>query len=196
MKTFNIFNRFLPVLAILVAFTFNANAQRSKKESGEKDKNHSEYRSKDRNERFANNRGWDRNKNEKSDKYSRKDDNYQSEYHPKYSKNWNRRDNNYYEHRQYGRVYKRFDREPSVYSCGRDNYYYYGNHFYNYRRGIGYCAVDAPRNVYFRHLPADCERVYVNGQVFFRNGDFFFQLSPRGYSIVSSPVEVRISARF
>jgi hypothetical protein len=50
--------------------------------------------------------------------------------------------------------------------------------------------------VYFRTLPAECERVYINGNVFFRHGDLFFQFSPRGYSIVTSPAQVRITARF
>ena len=85
---------------------------------------------------------------------------------------------------------------PVVFHHNRDDYYYYGNHFYTYRRGIGYCVVEPPREMYFSSLPVECERVYVNGHIFFRNGDLFFQLSPRGYAIVSSPIQNNVSARF
>lgn len=115
------------------------------------------------------------------------------EYRPGYN---NRYKHGYYEHPRYGRVYQRFDCNPVVFHHDHDNYYYYGDHFYTYRRGIGYCVTEPPRHVYFRTLPVDCERVHVNGHIFFRNGDLFFQLSPRGYAIVPAPVGIRISARF
>jgi hypothetical protein len=56
--------------------------------------------------------------------------------------------------------------------------------------------VKAPRNIYFSRLPMECNRVHVNGQVFFRNGELYFQLSPRGYALVPAPVGISISARF
>jgi hypothetical protein len=103
---------------------------------------------------------------------------------------------NYFEHPHYGRVYSRFDHDPIIFRHSHGNYFYSDNHFYVYRDGIGYCSVEPPRNVYFSELPFDCSRVRINGQVFFRNGDLFFQLSRRGYVIVPSPIEVRFSARF
>lgn len=105
-------------------------------------------------------------------------------------------ESHYFDHPRYGRVYQRFDYNPIVFHHDRDDYYYYGDHFYTYRRGVGYCVVEPPREVYFRTLPSECERVYVNGNVFFRHGSLFFQLSPRGYSMVTPPVQLRISARF
>jgi hypothetical protein len=45
-------------------------------------------------------------------------------------------------------------------------------------------------------LPLECNRVYVNGHVFFRNGDLFFKLSRLGYELVPSPFEIRFTARF
>jgi len=157
---------------------------------------------KDRNERGRNEY---REREDRGDRNRREDRNYVYE-------NNNRHDNgrgyhlgnyknqrceaSYYEHPRYGRVYQRFDYRPMVFHHDRDDYYYYGDRFYTYRGGIGYCVVEPPRDVYFRTLPTECERVYVNGNVFFRHGDLFFQLSPRGYSIATAPVRLSISARF
>jgi len=55
---------------------------------------------------------------------------------------------NYYNHPRYGRVYQRFDHNPFVFNSNRGNYYYYGNHFYNYRQGIGYCMIEPPLNIF------------------------------------------------
>lgn len=108
----------------------------------------------------------------------------------------NRTQSNYFNHPQYGRVYRRFDRNPIVFENSRGNYYYSNNNFYRYNDGIGYCMVEPPRDIYFSNLPIECEQVYINDQEYFRNGDLYFQLSNRGYFIVPSPIELRISARF
>lgn len=187
MKTIDHLRKYLPVVifsTILIASTVEVNAQNNRKNGKTgKGNDRKEYRESSRDkDRTASNyeqRSWN-----------------DREYRPKYSKKYRNQKPDYFEHPKYGRVYQRFDRSPVVFHHDRDDYYYYGNHFYTYRKGIGYCVVEAPRNVYFRRLPVDCERVYVNGNIFFRNGDVFFQLSPRGYSIVSSPVQIRISARF
>ena len=118
------------------------------------------------------------------------------EYRPKYNNRHKHYDADYFEHPKYGRVYQRFDRNPIVFHHDRNDYYYYGDHFYTYRRGTGYCVVEPPRNVYFSTLPVECERVYVDGHLLFRHGDLFFQLSPRGYVIATSPVGIHISAHF
>jgi hypothetical protein len=36
----------------------------------------------------------------------------------------------------------------------------------------------------------------LNGEVFFRYGNLFFQYSPKGYVMVPSPLEIRFTARF
>lgn len=108
----------------------------------------------------------------------------------------NRTQSNYFNHPRYGRVYSRFDRNPIVFEHSRGNYYYSNNNFYRYNDGIGYCMVEPPRDIYFSNLPIECEQVYINDQEYFRNGDLYFQLSDRGYFIVPSPIELRISARF
>jgi len=185
MKTQNYLRLHLPVIAIsflLIASTIGANAQNNRNEKNDNNRKQTEYK--------------------KSEKYSKKEtkswkkenDKY-SEYHPKYERKY-KASRDYYQHPRYGKVYQRFAYNPVVFKHDRTNYYYYGDHFYTYRRGVGYCIVEPPKHVYFDRLPAECNRVYVNGNIFFRNGNLFFQLSPRGYTIVKAPIEVRFSARF
>ncbi len=194
MKTINNLKQVLPVLlfSTILFSTTNISAQnRWKKDKNERGKN--EYR--ERNDHET--RNYDK-KGQKNQDYAYRNDErhndrmiYRSGY---YSRN--KHEPRYFEHPKYGRVYERFDYDPVVFHNDRENYYYYGDHFYTYRRGVGYCIIEPPRDVYFRTLPTDCERVYVNGNIFFRRGDLFFQLSPRGYSIVTSPLQIRVSARF
>jgi len=195
MKTIDNLRKYLPVVifsTILIASTVEVNAQNYQKEGKkENGRERKEYRDSDRDDnRTANNyRRDDRDRN-----YEQKSWN-DREYRPKYSKKNKYHKADYFEHPRYGRVYQRFDRNPVVFHHDRDDYYYYGDRFYSYRRGVGYCVVEPPRNVYFRQLPVHCERVYVNGNVLFRNGDLFFKLSNRGYALVNLP-GVSISARF
>lgn len=200
MKTIDNLRQILPLVilsTILIASTVEVNAQNHRGE-GKKGNGHErkEYRESDRDDDRTAYNEW---RDDREGNYEHKNWNNRGNdkgYRPKYNSRYKHYDSDYYEHPRYGRVYQRFDCNPVVFHHDRDNYYYYGNHFYNYRRGVGYCVVEPPRHVYFRQLPVDCERVYVNGDIFFRNGDVFFQLSPRGYSIVPSPVQIRISARF
>lgn len=194
MKTIDKLRIVLPVVlfsTILLSAT-DANAQnRWKKEKNQHERG--EFRERD----DHGDRNYYDNSRENRD-YAYQDD-YRHDDARNYSSGRNNRykhEARYFNHPQYGRVYQRFDYNPIVLHRDRDNYYYYGNNFYTYRRGIGYCVVEPPRNVYFRTLPDECERVYVNGNILFRHGDLFFQLSPRGYSIVTAPIQVRISARF
>ncbi len=199
MKTINNLKQYLPVVilsTVLFVSAVEVNAQNRRNE-GEKENRHEhkEYRESGRNEDRT---AYNDRRDDREGNYDRKNWNYRGnskEYHPKYNNRYRHYDSDYYEHPRYGRVYQRFDRHPVVFHHDRDDYYYYGNHFYNYRQGIGYCVVEPPRDVYFRQLPVDCERVRVNGNVFFRNGDLFFQLSPRGYALVNVP-GISISARF
>ena len=198
MKTLNNFRTYFPVLVLataMVASTIEAKAEdhrEGKKGNGHERKEYRESRHDDDRSAYNNRR------DDRGGYYERKNWNSREnnrEYRPKYANKYKHYDSDYYEHPRYGRVYQRFDRNPVVFHHDRDDYYYYGNHFYSYRRGVGYCVVDAPRDVYFRELPVRCERVYVNGNAFFRNGDLYFQLSPRGYALVNLP-SISISARF
>ena len=199
MKTLDNFRQYLPVLMLataMIASTVVASAEdhhkEGKKENGRERKEYRESRHDD--DRTAyNNRRDDRDGSYERKNWNNREDD--REYRQKYNNRNKHYESEYFEHPRYGRVYQRFDHNPVVFHNDRDDYYYYGDHFYSYRRGVGYCVVDAPRNVYFRELPVDCERVQVNGNVLFRNGDLYFQLSRRGYALVNLP-GVSISARF
>ncbi len=199
MKTLNNYRQYFPVLLLATAMivsTVAASAEGHHKEGKKGNgRERNEYRESGRDDdrTVYNNIRDNRDGNYKHKNWNSRENH--KEYRPKYANKYKHYDSDYYEHPRYGRVYQRFDRNPVVFHHDRDDYYYYGNHFYSYRRGVGYCVVDAPRNVYFRQLPVACERVYVNGNVLFRNGDLFFQLSPRGYALVNLP-SISISARF
>ena len=199
MKTLDNFRQYLPVLMLataMIASTVVASAEDHHKEGKRGNgRERNEYRESGRDDdRTAyNNRRDDRDGSYERKNWNNREDD--REYRQKYNNRNKHYESEYFEHPRYGRVYQRFDHNPVVFHNDRDDYYYYGNHFYSYRRGVGYCVVDAPRNVYFRELPVDCERVQVNGNVLFRNGDLYFQLSPRGYALVNLP-GISISARF
>lgn len=178
----------------LMSASMVANADNNRNNKSHKSNNHKEYRD-DRNNgsyHSDNRNNWNKGNNkhygeQKYDrnKYSRHDyrdqDNYRNEY---------------YNHPKYGRVYSRFDHNPTIFRHSNQNYYYSQNRFYTYHDGIGYCVTDAPRNVYFRELPFQCTRIYSNGREYYRNGDLYFSLSNRGYIIVPAPIEVSLSVRF
>jgi hypothetical protein len=196
MKTKDYLRQYFPVITIalvLIASTLEADADDHNKEGKNgKERSHGsqEYRKPTRhNEQTVRN---DEYRDERN--YSNRDD--RKEYHPSYFKNNYRGHPDYYKHPKYGRVYSRFDHNPVIFRNHACDYYYYGDNFYRYRDGIGYCVVEPPRHEYFRHLPVECHKVYINGQVFFRNGDLFFELSPRGYVLVPSQLEIRFTARF
>jgi hypothetical protein len=199
MNTLNNFRQYFPVLMLATAMsvsTVEVSAQNNRKE-GKKENGHErkEYQESERRDDLI---VYKDRRDDREGNYGRKDWNDRENnkvYRPKYYNRNKHYESDYYQHPRYGRVYERFDRNPLVFHHDRDDYYYYGNHFYSYRKGVGYCVVDAPRNVYFRELPVDCERVQVNGNVLFRNGDLYFQLSRRGYALVNLP-GISISARF
>ena len=202
MKTIDYLRQYIPVVTIsmvLIASSLEAGAEdHHKAGKGEKEHKHGrqEYRQPGWHDEQTVRNEWhgsnDRNRDSRNydSRYNR------NEYHPSYNKRNYHSHQDYYNHPQYGRVYNRFEHNPVVFRHHDCDYYYYGNNFYRYRDGIGYCAVEAPRHEYFRYLPVECRRVYINGQVFFRNGDLFFQLSPNGYVLVPSPIEIRFTARF
>lgn len=199
MKTIKSIRQYFPVLTIslfLIASTINVNAQNRRTEKKNKENNKTEYRKPDRNDsRVAKNSKMG-NHEGSYDKKDYKNSKSNLVYRPQYTRNFKHSQPNYFNHPKFGRVYLQFDHNPVVFKHNRDNYYYFGNQFYTYRRGVGYCLVEAPRSLYFRHLPVECNRVNVNGHVFFQNGELFFRLSPWGYTIVPSPIELRFSARF
>lgn len=200
MKTKNSFRQYLPALIFtltLIACTSVASADNERKEHRKNDYNRKEYRD---NEKRGKDH-WKYAKDEyKSDRkeFDRRHLKYRNAevYTPHYSTKYSHTHRLYSVHPKYGRVYDRFDSKPFVFRHKHGDYYYFGNQFYTYRKGVGYYVVEPPRNVYFSELPFRCERVYANGHVYYRNGDLFFSYSPRGYVIASPPIQVNLSLRF
>jgi len=202
MKTKDYLRQYFPVITIalvLTASTFEAGAEDHHKE-GKWGKEHEhgrkEYRQPGRHDEQTVRNEWHGRKDGNRDNRNYDSRENREEYHSGYSKKNYYGHSDYYKHPRYGRVYSRFDHNPVVFRHHDCDYYYYGNNFYRYRDGIGYCMVEPPRHEYFRHLPEECHQVYINGQVFFRSGDLFFELSPRGYVLVPSPLEIGFTVRF
>jgi hypothetical protein len=202
MKTIDYLRHYIPVVTIslvLIASAFVVRAEdRHKKESreNEHERNRNEYRSPGYHHEETARNEWNEHLNR-----DRNDEDYKyrgnhNEYHPKYYSNHHHAQPDYFNHPKYGRVYQRFEHNPIVFETRGGNYYYSGNNFYRYHEGIGYCVVEPPSHIYFRRLPFECRRVYLNGEVFFSNGSLFFQYSPKGYVLVPSPLELRFTARF
>ena len=94
----------------------------------------------------------------------------------------------YYHHPYYGHVIRRFDFRPVVLVHNHHKYYCYDGHFFRYRSGIGYILVDLPFGFTFEMMPtAYYERVYINGYLYFRVGNLFFESTPYGFSLVHYP---------
>jgi len=200
MKTNDYLRQYVPIVIIstsLIASNLGVSAEnRHKKDQEIKSHDRKEYRQPGRNfERTATNE-WQNRRNGDRDDLNYESRENRNKYRPKY----NRRNSHelacYFNHPKYGRVYSRFENNPIVFNNPYGDYFYSGNKFYRYRDGIGYYISEPPRNQYYRNLPLECSRIYVNGRVFFRNGDLFFKLSPRGYELVPSPFEIRFTARF
>lgn len=202
MKTMNAMRQYFPVLILsfaLMAVSVEGSAQNHRKDNkSDKKYDRKEYRTVRSAKNDGRKSGNDyRNRDGKDFEKQHSDrNNGNYVYNPRYSKKQNYSHKNYSHHPKYGKVYQRFDHNPLVFRHSHGNYYYSGNNFYSYRKGIGYYVVEPPRHAYFRDLPFRCERVYANGQVYFRNGDLFFSYSPRGYVIVPSPFQVNFSVRF
>ena len=200
MKTNNYLRQCVSVIifsTLLIASTLGVSAENKHKEGqGNKGHDRKEYRQPDRNnERTATNECQNRRNGNRDDRNYESREN-RKEYRPKYNRRNSHEQACYFNHPKYGRVYSRFENNPIVFNNPYGDYFYSGNRFYRYRDGIGYCISEPPRNQYYRNLPLECNRVYVNGHVFFRNGDLFFKLSRLGYELVPSPFEIRFTARF
>jgi hypothetical protein len=66
-------------------------------------------------------------------------------------------------------------------------YYCHNGHFFRYHPSIGYVLVDVPFGLTFRYLPSGYERVYINGYLYFRVGNLFFEWTNYGFSLVHFP---------
>lgn len=202
MKTINAMKQYFPIVILsfaLMAVSAIGSTQNSRNDNkSDKNSDHKEYRNNEHsgkkydkksgnNYAYRNGRNYDKHNSGKEIRnYRYSEGNLKQNYSYK----------NYSNHPKYGKVYQRFDHNPLVFSHSKGNYYYSGNNFYSYRNGVGYYVVEPPRQVYFRDLPFKCERVYAHGHEYYRNGNLFFNYSPRGYTIVPSPFQANLSVRF
>lgn len=108
---------------------------------------------------------------------------YYRSYHP-YSYTFHK---HYFFHNHYGHVIRKFSIAPFIFVHNHNRYYCYDGHFFRYKRGIGYILVDMPFGFMFEYLPADYERVYINGYLYFRVGNLFFEHTGYGFRLVHYP---------
>lgn len=108
---------------------------------------------------------------------------YYQGYHP-YSYRYHK---HYYYNNHYGHVIRKFVYRPVRFVHNHQNYYCYDGHFFRYRRGVGYILVNLPFGFTFERLPYNYEQVYINGYVYFRVGNLFFESSAYGFQLVHFP---------
>jgi len=95
---------------------------------------------------------------------------------------------NYYHHPYYGDVVRRFDFSPLVFIHNYHKYYCADGYFFRYEPGIGYIRVRLPLGFTFDYLPGGyTERVYINGYLYFRIGNLFFESSSYGFRLINYP---------
>jgi hypothetical protein len=93
----------------------------------------------------------------------------------------------YHHHPYYGHVIRKFVHKPQIYIHNHNRYYCYDGYFFRYRSGVGYVLVDVPFGMVFEYLPNDYERVYINGYLYFRIGNLFFERTNYGFLLVHYP---------
>jgi hypothetical protein len=93
----------------------------------------------------------------------------------------------YYHHPYYGHVIRKFVYRPQIYVHNNVRYYCYDGYFFRYRGGVGYVLVDVPFGMSFEYLPNDYEKVFINGYLYFRVGNLFFERTNYGFLLVHYP---------
>lgn len=93
----------------------------------------------------------------------------------------------YYHHHYYGHVIRKFVSRPQIYIHNHVKYYCYDGFFFRHIRGVGYVLVDVPFGFTFNYLPDNYEMVYINGYMYFRVGNLFFENTKYGFSLVHYP---------
>jgi hypothetical protein len=155
---------------------------------------------------------WNNNRRPAHMNYNRRDRDYYSNYdfrtHKHWDSNWERyrwnfyswRDyyhgynpysyryhKHYYHHPRYGHVIRKFVYRPNIFVHNNSRYYCYDGHFFRYFRGVGYVLVDVPFGIVFDAVPHGYERVYINGYLYLRVGNLFFEYTDFGFRLVHYP---------
>jgi hypothetical protein len=90
-------------------------------------------------------------------------------------------------HPRYGHVIRKFVYRPNIFVHNNSRYYCYDGHFFRYFRGVGYVLVDVPFGIVFDAVPHGYERVYINGYLYLRVGNLFFEYTDFGFRLVHYP---------
>ncbi|MDR2911546.1 MAG: hypothetical protein LBV47_09345 [Bacteroidales bacterium] len=93
----------------------------------------------------------------------------------------------YVHHPIYGHVIRRFTVRPIIFNHNNIRYYCYDGHFFRQIRGVGYVLVDIPFGITFNVLPHNYERVHINGDLYFRIGNMFFERTNFGFILIHYP---------
>lgn len=93
----------------------------------------------------------------------------------------------YYHHHYYGHVIRKFVYQPQIYIHNHTKYYCYDGFFFRHLRGVGYVLVDIPFGFTFDYMPDNYDTVYINGYLYFRVGNLFFENTGFGFSLIHYP---------
>jgi hypothetical protein len=134
------------------------------------------------NQNYNNYKHWDRNWENYRWNYNSWR-NYYGYYNPYSFKN----NKHYYYHNYYGHVIRRFAHKPQIYIHNHTRYYCFDGFFFRHRSGVGYVLTEVPFGMTFEYLPNNYDRVLVNGYLYFRVGNLFFERTNFGFLLVHYP---------
>lgn len=63
----------------------------------------------------------------------------------------------------------------------QNRYYCYNGHFFKYQWGVGYVLVELSYGFAFDYFPRGYETVHINGYLYFRVGNLFFEYVDHGF---------------
>ena len=168
-------------------YTYTQKKQESKPQAKSND-NHGNNKSWG-NDNSHNNKSWSKNnhnsswsKNYHNNSWSSK--NHSKYHHPKTYSTWN-----------FPAPWK-YASKAIVFRHNHGDYYFYNTRFYRYDPFRGYYVVNFPNGVVFTYLPFGCNEVMINGRIYYRYGDVYFEYTPIGYRMINPPNAIYFSVNF
>lgn len=90
----------------------------------------------------------------------------------------------------------KYSRNAYVFRHEHGDFFFYHNRFYRYSPVHGYYVVNYPSGMIFTYLPVGYREVLIDGIMYYRYGDIYFEATPVGYRIVRPPNGIYISMQF
>ena len=163
-----------------------------------------------------NSNGWKSNDNHQNGKnnnwnnsYGHNDHgnkNYHSNaWHKGYGHNgYSHNDHGYYHANHHPRTYNawnfpapwKYSAHAVVFRHAHDDYFFYNNVFYRYSPYRGYYTVGCPEGIIFTYLPVGYNEVMVNGRIYYRYGNVFFEPVYEGYRVINPPSGLFVTFNF